>query len=81
MTKTPEIQYMTTTSEAELEEAVNDAVEPTVITLDSDIQLTEPLIIPTNKNITLTSNNIANGFYKLIGANNQSAIIVETDGV
>jgi hypothetical protein len=80
MTKTPETS-ITTTSEAELEEAVKDAVEPTVITLDSDIQLTKPLIIPTNKNITLTSNNIANGFYKLIGANNQSAIIVETDGV
>lgn len=80
MTKTPETS-ITTTSEAELEEAVNDAVEPTVITLDNDIQLTKPLIIPTNKNITLTSNNIANGFFKLIGANKEYTIVVKTDGV
>ncbi|WNZ29919.1 MAG: hypothetical protein IAX21_03410 [Candidatus Bathyarchaeota archaeon] len=80
MTKTPETS-ITTTSEAELEEAVNNAVGPTVITLDGDIELTEALIIPAGKEITLTSSNIENGFYKLIGANNQSAIIVETDGV
>ncbi len=80
-TKTPETLFITTTSETELRAAVNNNAKSAVITLDSDIQLTKPFIIPTNKNITLTSNNIANGFYKLIGANNQSAIIVETDGV
>ncbi|MGD6809036.1 MAG: hypothetical protein ACQCN3_04985 [Candidatus Bathyarchaeia archaeon] len=73
--------FMTKTPETELEAAVNNAVGPTVITLDGDIELTEALIIPAGKDITLTSSNIENGFYKLIGANNQSTIIVETGGV
>jgi len=81
MTKTPETPFITTTSETELRAAIKNAVGPTVITLEGDIELTEALIIPAGKDITLTSSNIENGFYKLIGANNQTAIIVETDGV
>jgi len=80
-TKIPETLFITTMSETELRAAVNNDVKSAVITLDSDIQLTKPLIIPTNKNITLTSNNITNGFYKLIGANKEYTIIVKNDGV
>jgi hypothetical protein len=78
MTKNPEeTLFITTTSETGLRAAVNKDAKSVVITLDSDIQLTKPLIIPTNKNITLTSNNITNGFYKLIGANKEFTIIVK----
>ena len=53
-------------NEMELRYAVNNAVEPTVITLDKDITLTEQLVIPVNKDITLTSNKESE-LYKLIG--------------
>ena len=50
----------------ELRNAVNNAVGPTVIALDNDITLTEQLVIPANKDITLTSNKESE-LYKLIG--------------
>jgi hypothetical protein len=68
-------------NETELKEAVNNAVGPTVITIDRDIQLTEPLTIPAKNDITLTSSNNKNGFYKLVGANETSTIFVEKGGV
>lgn len=80
-TKIPETLFIKTTSETELIAAINNDAKSAVITLDSDIQLTKPLIIPTNKNITLTSNDIANRFYKLIGANKEYTIVVKNDSV
>lgn len=68
-------------TQTELKEAVNNAIEPTVITINGDIQLTEPLTIPTQKDITLTSSNNKKGFYKLIGANETNTIFVEKGGV
>ena len=68
-------------SEKELRNAVDNALEPTIITLDKDIKLAKSLVISANKNITLTSNNNVN-FFKLIGAskhdpdNPQDTIIV-----
>ena len=53
-------------NEMELRNAVNNAVEPTVIALDKDITLTEQLVIPANKDITLTSTSAPKCF-KLIG--------------
>ena len=53
-------------NEMELRNAVNNAVEPTVIALDNDITLTEQLVIPVNKDITLTSTSTPK-FFKLIG--------------
>jgi hypothetical protein len=53
-------------NEMELRNAVNNAVEPTVIALDNDITLTEQLVIPVNKDITLTSTS-SSKFFKLIG--------------
>jgi hypothetical protein len=64
----------------ELQNAIRGATKPTVIALDRDIMLTESLVIPYNKDITLTSDN-KNGFYKLIGANEKSTIVIEKDGV
>jgi len=68
-------------NKTELENAVNNAVGHVIIALDRDIQLTESLTIPANKNITLTSSNSRNGFYRLIGANGVSALVVENGGV
>ncbi len=53
-------------NEMELRNAVNNAVEPTVIALDNDITLTKQLVIPVNKDITLTSTSTSK-FFKLIG--------------
>jgi hypothetical protein len=53
-------------NEMELRNAVNKAVEPTVIALDNDITLTEQLVIPANTDITLTSTSTFE-FFKLIG--------------
>jgi hypothetical protein len=53
-------------NERELRTAVNNAAGSTVIALANDITLTEPLIIPVDKNITLTSAS-ASKFFKLIG--------------
>ncbi len=53
-------------NEMELRNAVNTAVEPTVIALDNDITLTKQLVIPVSKDITLTSTSTSE-FFKLIG--------------
>ena len=53
-------------NEMELRNAANTAVEPTVIALDNDITLTKQLVIPVNKDITLTSTSKSE-FFKLIG--------------
>lgn len=61
-------------SETELRAAINKTTPnvPVVIALDRDIKLTEgPLFIGVNQDITLTSNK-ANGFYKLIGAKEET---------
>ncbi|MDR2707137.1 MAG: hypothetical protein LBB87_00095 [Nitrososphaerota archaeon] len=69
-------------NEDALKNAINNA--PTdksiAIALDNDITLSDTLIIPINKNITLTSNKI-NDFYKLVGADGKSTITVEGSGV
>ena len=57
-------------NEMELRNAVNNAVEPTVIALDKDITLTEQLVIPVNKDITLTSSSTSK-FFKLIGGDRE----------
>jgi hypothetical protein len=67
-------------TEVELVNAVDNAVEPIVITFDNDIQLTSSLTIPANKNITLTSNR-SNGFFKLMGTQSVNTITVERGGV
>jgi len=67
-------------TETELRNAINNAAGSTIITLNKDIQLTETLNIPTNKDITLTSNKIV-GFYKLIGASCQETLIVKDSGM
>ncbi len=77
--------------ELELRNAVNEAVEPTVIALDNDITLTEKLVIPANKDITLKSTSTSK-FFKLIGGDTgrstigpfdypQAVINVEGNGV
>jgi len=70
-------------NEEELRDAVNDAEngKPVTIVFDKDISLTDsPLIIPANKNITLTSK-ITTKFYKLNGVDWCTAIIVEDCGI
>ena len=53
-------------NEAELRDAINNAVKPTIIALNRDITLADPLTIPANKDITLTSTSTAK-LFKLIG--------------
>ncbi|MCL2292402.1 MAG: hypothetical protein FWC30_05000 [Candidatus Bathyarchaeota archaeon] len=53
-------------NEVELKHAVNNAVGSAIIALDNDITLTEQLLIPVNKDITLTSTSTSK-FFKLIG--------------
>ncbi|MDR2202796.1 MAG: hypothetical protein LBE76_00510 [Nitrososphaerota archaeon] len=86
-------------NEAELKNAINNAPDgkPITIALDNDITLTSyeeqsytynyqvaALIIPADKDITLTSNR-SNGFYKLIGAveteNHMDTILVGGGGI
>ena len=79
MFRTPSIIV---SNETELESTINNAIESIVIAFDGNITLTNsPLIIPANKDVTLTSRNNENGFYNLIGANGESAIFVEANGV
>jgi hypothetical protein len=71
------------TNEEELRNAVNDAEngKPVTIVFDKDISLTDsPLIIPANKNITLTSKSPSR-FYKLNGVDWYTTIIVEDGGI
>ena len=67
----------TVSNETELRDAVNNAPSKTstIITLNNNISLSTTLIIPTNKDITLTSNN-KNGFCTLF-----NGVIVESGGV
>jgi hypothetical protein len=71
--------------QVETEKALKTAIDniplntSTLVVLSRDIALTETLIIPDNKNITLTSNK-ANGFYKLIGVSLENTITIETNG-
>ncbi|MCL2135879.1 MAG: hypothetical protein FWH37_10130 [Candidatus Bathyarchaeota archaeon] len=67
-------------NEEELKNAINNTSnkKATTINIDNDITLTETLKIPTNKNITLTSNKITE-YYKLIGAEYKSTIFVDKD--
>jgi len=80
-------------NEEELKNAINNAPtnKPTTITLDNDITLTQTtddhtsnhwpvsIIIPADKDITLTSNK-ASGYYKLNGAVNGSILFVAPNG-
>jgi hypothetical protein len=81
-------------NETELKNAINNTPDnkPTTITIDNDITLNNydednhtynyhvaTLVIPANKDITLTSNK-ANGYYKLIGAVNTVDTIIIGDG-
>ncbi|MCL2292639.1 MAG: hypothetical protein FWC30_06225, partial [Candidatus Bathyarchaeota archaeon] len=72
-------------NEKELTNTINNVIEPITITLNKDIKLTKPLVIPNNKNITLTSNNKNNiKLYKLIGTNKQQpeeTITINNNGV
>jgi hypothetical protein len=69
-------------NEANLKNAVNNAPDgkSAIISIDSDIVLTESLRIPDNKDIVMTSNK-SNGYYKLNGAPNTITITVESGGV
>ncbi|MDR0797769.1 MAG: hypothetical protein LBE70_03505 [Nitrososphaerota archaeon] len=60
-------------NENELRNAINAAIEPTSIAIDNDITLTRTIVIPANKDITLTSNT-TNSFYKLFGSPGLSSI-------
>jgi hypothetical protein len=55
-------------SETELKNAINNVAGPTNIALNNDITLTESLIIPDGKDITLTSAGDKH-FFKLFGVN------------
>jgi hypothetical protein len=69
-------------NETELRDAVNNAPSKMsiIIALNNDISLSSALIISANTDVTLTSNKV-DRFYKLIGANGESTIIVEEDSV
>ncbi|MCL2256772.1 MAG: hypothetical protein FWC14_01000 [Candidatus Bathyarchaeota archaeon] len=66
--------------EGKLRAAIDTAVGPTVITLNKDLTLKDPLVINNGKNITLTSNS-DNAFFKLFFVTNPRAITVNTGGV
>jgi len=81
-----EVVVVHVNSESGLKNAVSNAPngKSVVIALDNDITLTErDLSIPTNKDITLTSNDKEKGFYQLIGAvkGRYSTIFVGPGGV
>jgi len=63
----------TVSNEVELRSAVNNAVDATVIALDKDITLTEQLVIPAGKDITLTSTSTSK-FFKLIGGGSRTTL-------
>jgi len=69
-------------NEEQLRKAVNNTPSrrAVIIALGKDISLSSKLIIPKNKDITLTSNK-AVGYYKLIGADGESTIWVDGNGV
>ena len=69
-------------NEGELEDAIKNSAKNTAstIALDNDITLTKTLKIPSNKDITLTSNKDS-GYHRLIGANGYRTIEVDDYGV
>jgi len=80
--------------ETELRNAINNAPtkKPTTITLDNDITLTKTIndqssnyypaniIIPTDKDITITSNK-SNGYYKLNSATNGATLFIASNAI
>jgi hypothetical protein len=72
--------FMIRITESDIKNAVNNAIEPIVVVLDNDVRLTESLTIPAGKDVTLTSCD-DNDFYKLIGVDGESVIVVEGGGV
>lgn len=68
-------------NEKELTNAVNNAIKPTIITLDNDIKLIKTFTIKYNKDVILTSNHKNDNFYKLIGAKEQHTIAIEEGGL
>jgi hypothetical protein len=67
-------------SEVMLRAAIDDAVGPTIITLDKDITLADQLVIRDGKNITLTSKDSSN-FSKLLFLSCPRAVTVDRGGV
>ena len=67
-------------TEIELRNAVNNSAKPIVIALNCDITLSETIVIPANKDITLTSNSNTK-LFKLIGRHYTNTLTVENDGV
>ncbi|MGE5556499.1 MAG: hypothetical protein ACM3UY_09645 [Methanocella sp.] len=65
-------------NETDLRNAVNNAAGPIVIALDNDITLTEQLVIPANKDITLTSIGTSK-FFKLIGGDTDRSTLGPTE--
>jgi len=70
-------------NEIELTNAIDNAPSgvSVVIALDKDVTLTWTLVIPAGKNITLTSSNSNGKFFKLIGADGASTIVVMDNGM
>ncbi|MCL2642548.1 MAG: InlB B-repeat-containing protein [Candidatus Bathyarchaeota archaeon] len=66
-------------NETSFRNAVDNATEPLIIALSRNIKLSAPIVIPAGKNIALTSNNNV-AFFKLIGANSASTLIVDAGG-
>jgi len=66
-------------NETELKGAILAATEPIVIAFDSDIILTDSLVIPPDRDVTLTS--VGDEFWALIGVNGQDTISVGVFGV
>ena len=66
-------------NETELKDAILAATEPIVIAFDSDIILTDSLVIPPDRDVTLTS--VGDEFWALIGVNGQDTISVGVFGV
>jgi hypothetical protein len=62
----------------ELRNAVNNTIKPTVIALNNDIALTDQLVIPVNKDITLTSTSTSR-FFKLIGGDTGRSTLGPTE--
>ncbi|MDR0374088.1 MAG: right-handed parallel beta-helix repeat-containing protein [Nitrososphaerota archaeon] len=69
-------------SELELQAAIDKSENntATIIALNNDIELSKPLILPAQKNITLTSNSQTE-FFKLIGPKGANTLTVETSGL
>jgi hypothetical protein len=66
-----------------LNDAINNAQDgvSVVIAPSTDVVLTSALVIPANKDVTLTSSGSDVDFFKLIGANGTSTIVVMDDAV